>query len=62
MTSVGQGARQAEGRQRGVVEAGDHADPVAGQGGHEQPERPADLVDRVAQVDRERGLAVGPGQ
>ena len=59
---VGQGPGEAEAGQVGVVEAGDRADPVAGQGEDHQAVGAGDAGPGVAQVDAERGLAVGPGR
>src|ERR1043166_10005003 len=56
-----EGAWEPEPRQHAVVEAGHGADPVAGQGEHVEAGRVADSG-RDAQVDPERGLAVGSGR
>jgi inner membrane transporter RhtA len=61
--SVGQRSREAEDGQRTVVgEAGHDADLVAREGEHEYPVGVGDRGARVADVEGERGLAVGPGR
>ena len=61
--SVGQRSREAEDGQRTVVgEAGHDADLVAREGEHEYPVGVGDRGARIADVEAERGLAVGPGR
>jgi inner membrane transporter RhtA len=61
--SVGQRSREAEDGQRTVVgEAGHDADLVAREGEHDYPVGVRDRGARVADVEAERGLAVGPGR
>jgi len=60
-SAVGQGSGEPEAGQDAGVEAGHGADPVARQGQDQQPTRVAHAGLRVAGVEAERRLAVGPG-
>jgi hypothetical protein len=60
--SAGQLAGESEAGEHAVVETGDGADLVAGEGNHEQSHRVEHSAAGVSHVWPERRLAVGPGR
>src|SRR5271163_4992594 len=57
-----QRARQPEGAEHAIVESGNLADEVPGQGQDDDAEGPPHAGSGITDVDRAGGLAVGPGE